>query len=572
MAATSFLKALGIGSKALKVSDREAEILARRALQGDEGSLYMLSEKTGLAPDYIINGAKDIIAGIDAGKTFDRSGGVIPNLWHGTAATFDQDAVKVLNQRTGNVESYPKSVGDEILRQADEYGKTGMQVVDQNPYGYFDHSYMGSGEGLQAYGYGTYLTETPDIARGYRDANLTTKTGNPAHDQPIFDELMNKYNRIINNPNASNSDYDKAAILEQVLLDLDLQGVQSRGADMYGKEAIDWFNKTIVPSFNRKGSLYKTEISGTPDDYLLWDKPMSEQSEGLLTKIDDYLRSQPEWQDYYNSLPDDAKPMADKLLSKRIYASEDAYTDEFIDLYKKAPKANHEVFYDLPAEKGVGFTENMLGADFYRRKDPRQIFTSSGSDQESSQFLNDTLGIKGIKYNDGASRGSDGGTSNYVIFDDKNINITDKWLRPETVAVTSLLGAGALAGSDKAMANPVSDLRASEAQWDMTPEERAIADLRASEDGFMPTSDPQWKPARLPWLADTLGQLKGNKNYQNAEIVNPLASTVDALYNTAMGADNTLGDYIFTAAETVPVAAGASKGAMTLWDLLRGMK
>lgn len=46
-------------------------------------------------------------------------------------------------------------------------------------------------------------------------------------------------------------------------------------------------------------------------------------------------------------------------------------------------------------------------------------------------------------------------------------------------------GAGALAtGSDKAMANPVDDLRTSEAQWDMTPEERAIADLRASEASF----------------------------------------------------------------------------------------
>lgn len=457
MAITSFLKALGVGNKAVKIADREAEILARRALQGDEGSLYMLSEKTGLAPDYIINGAKDIIAGIDAGKGFDRSGGVIPDLWHGTAATFTPDSVKVLNQRTGNVESYPKSVGDEILRQAEEYGKTGMQVIDQNPYGYFDHSYMGSGEGMQAYGYGTYLTETPDIARGYRDANLKTKTGNPAHDQPIFEELMAKYNKIINNPNASNADYDKAAILEQVLLDLDLQGVQSRGADMYGKEAMDWFDKTIVPSFNRKGSLYKTEISGTPDDYLLWDKPMSEQPEGLLSKIDDYLRSQPEWQDYYNSLPDDAKPLADSLLSKRIYASDEAYTDDFIDLYKKAPKANHEVFYDLPADKGVGFTENMLGSDFYRRKDPRQIFTSSGSDQESSQFLNDVLGIKGIKYNDGNSRGSVGGTSNYVIFDDKNINITDKWLRPETAITAGLLtagGAGALS-SNRAMAGEV---------------------------------------------------------------------------------------------------------------------
>lgn len=47
------------------------------------------------------------------------------------------------------------------------------------------------------------------------------------------------------------------------------------------------------------------------------------------------------------------------------------------------------------------------------------------------------------------------------------------------------LGAGALAtGSDRAMANPIADLRASEAQFGMSPQERAIADLRASEAGF----------------------------------------------------------------------------------------
>lgn len=44
------------------------------------------------------------------------------------------------------------------------------------------------------------------------------------------------------------------------------------------------------------------------------------------------------------------------------------------------------------------------------------------------------------------------------------------------------LGAGALAtGSDRAMANPVADLRSSEAQFGMSPQDRAIADLRASE-------------------------------------------------------------------------------------------
>jgi len=36
-------------------------------------------------------------------------------------------------------------------------------------------------------------------------------------------------------------------------------------------------------------------------------------------------------------------------------------------------------------------------------------------------------GIKGIKYKDGFSRGKEGGTSNYVIFDDRLISIAKKY-------------------------------------------------------------------------------------------------------------------------------------------------
>jgi hypothetical protein len=138
-------------------------------------------------------------------------------------------------------------------------------------------------------------------------------------------------------------------------------------------------------------------------------------------------------------------------------------------------------------------------------------------------------------------------------------------------SIPAALAAGEVLADDGMRNDPIGDLRASEAQFGMSPQERAIADLRASEAGFVPASDPQWKPAKLPWLADTLGQIKGNKNYQNAEIINPVVSLVDTAYNTAMGAENTLGDYIFSGLEASPVTHGASKGAMTLWDLIKGL-
>ena len=38
----------------------------------------------------------------------------------------------------------------------------------------FDHSHMGEGEGAQAYGWGTYVTEVEGIGRTYAEQNATT--------------------------------------------------------------------------------------------------------------------------------------------------------------------------------------------------------------------------------------------------------------------------------------------------------------------------------------------------------------------------------------------------------------
>jgi hypothetical protein len=46
--------------------------------------------------------------------------------------------------------------------------------------------------------------------------------------------------------------------------------------------------------------------------------------------------------------------------------------------------------------------------------------------EEAAEFL-DIAGIKGVKYLDGFSRGTEGGTSNYVIFDTRILDIANKY-------------------------------------------------------------------------------------------------------------------------------------------------
>ena len=70
----------------------------------------------------------------------------------------------------------------------------------------------------------------------------------------------------------------------------------------------------------------------------------------------------------------------------------------------------------LPLRKGVA-NSPLDGEGFYRLLEDRL-----GSDQAASEYLN-SIGIKGIKYLDGTSRGAGDGSYNYVIFDDAAVEI-----------------------------------------------------------------------------------------------------------------------------------------------------
>jgi hypothetical protein len=125
-------------------------------------------------------------------------------------------------------------------------------------------------------------------------------------------------------------------------------------------------------------------------------------------------------------------------------------------------------------------------------------------------------------------------------------------------------------GTGSAFADPVSDLRTAEAQFNMSPQERAIDDLRASEREFVPASNPQWKSVPLEGLATALGEIKGNKNYQNFENVAPFGTgLIDYGYNVATGAEQGLLDYLMAGGEVASLPAPLKKAAKGLIGMLK---
>ena len=227
----------------------------------------------------------------------------------------------------------------------------------------FSTDYIGTGEGAQAYGWGLYFASKREVGEWYR-SGLT------------YRDMVRKFRDSM--PDDADTDEalewaesgDAPADMARVIKALADDGwlgfdYPSQALTALFKEPgnFDVAGELEAAANAMKGQLYEVEI---PEDseMLLWDKPLSEQPEAVqqgLAELD----------------PDMYDPQGDD--------------------------------YD-PSE---------LGRIIYQR-----LRSMRGDAQQASEYLA-SLGIKGIKYLDGASRGAGEGSFNYVIFDGADTQIVD---------------------------------------------------------------------------------------------------------------------------------------------------
>jgi len=141
-----------------------------------------------------------------------------------------------------------------------------------------------------------------------------------------------------------------------------------------------------------RGRLYEVDINAEPDDFLDWDRPLSEQS----AKV----------QNAYNA---SVKP---KLRTREIGNN---------------PNLGNltDVYIDGSGSLGV-FTKDQI-ADVM--ENPAKYSPLRGDTMARDEAFTASLreaGIPGIKYLDQGSRGAADGTRNYVVFDDSAVNIINK--------------------------------------------------------------------------------------------------------------------------------------------------
>jgi hypothetical protein len=271
--------------------------------------------------------------------------------------------------------------------------RMGIKAYHGSPHDFdrFDMSKIGTGEGAQAYGHGLYFAEKEGIARSYRDA----LTGPRPQDGFAYDTILGM-------AKAGSSPAEKTAAQYLAMYGDEIGALQnlkgmskasSRG--MFGPEIADaakWLEDAIrkVPT-HKPGRMYEVELNTTPDRLLDWDKPFksADDVERFAAKFD----------------------ATDPALRRRI--------EDFGYMRQQMGQ---------PMPDGNDIVREIMGG-----------IGNANSARASSAMRE--AGIDGIKYLDAGSRAAGDGSRNYVMFDDKLVQI----LRKYGVATAAALPAAALA-------------------------------------------------------------------------------------------------------------------------------
>jgi hypothetical protein len=285
----------------------------------------------------------------------------------------------------------PEKVGSTLA----DLGKPGIKAYHGSPHSFdrFDMSKIGTGEGAQAYGHGLYFAEKEGVARSYRDAlSNYTVNGKPV-DYNDGSDLASSWFTAFN-------DRKKAADYLQGQIDNPPKSLQN----FRSPEEIDTMKKAVsllqsdapIQMTKPSGSMYEVRINADPADMLDWDKPLMNQPETIRRK----LGWTPEAENAYKS-------------------AQQNDTDALLAALEGNPNSYKETKMPIPA----GLPPlSATGADIVKGG---SIFDRASDAVKSRALLE--KGIPGIKYLDGGSRTAGEGSRNYVVFDDKLVEILRKY-------------------------------------------------------------------------------------------------------------------------------------------------
>lgn len=291
----------------------------------------------------------------------------------------------------------------------------------QASFDHFDHSFMGSGEGAQAYGWGTYVSEVEGIAKAYAKQNTAkrnteyTKAKN-AYEIALAD--IDFHNNILDGFK-KDIEYQKENIAQkQKMIDDISKYIENTDKDSEkykdGIKTIEQMKKII----DRANKTIESTTSAMKDRQEMLDLSIKERDEAKA-KLDS--TEKPKRNLYSVDIPDDTgrnyigwdEPLgAAKIMRLPKVFKADGWEYKKVGMYDtyKIDGNEHEVWLEPTL---------TTGKELYR-----DLTNALGSDKAASEFLSKAgfVGVKVIAQRN--TGGNKEGKMNYVIFDENNAQIT----------------------------------------------------------------------------------------------------------------------------------------------------
>ena len=331
-------------------------------------------------PGQIASIEERIAAGEDATAELKRA--------HATLARLELEEARTVNTKEGDALakridalglSTDANTNDilEALNTEDSELTTFQQVLfhgTPHEFSNFSLDYIGTGEGVQAFGYGVYLAESEGIARGYQSklAGVDINVGGQSLDdlieqtnselaRDLFEDLRKQVKReLIDYPGAT---FDGADFL-RVWLD-DMRATYPN--DQLLIDTVESMASSLEAT--PQGNLFRVEVPDSVVERMLdWDKPLTEQSPSVQNA----------------------------LIESGLWS---------------------------------GKTESRAynGRALYK-----SLTDQLGNQVLASQFLS-AAGIPGLKYLDGNSRAQGDGTRNLVVFEPEHTEILGREFNQEAI-------------------------------------------------------------------------------------------------------------------------------------------
>ena len=287
----------------------------------------------------------------------------------------------------------------------------------------FDHSHMGEGEGAQAYGWGTYVTEVEGIGRTYAIQNTTKHNDALRALQHDVDAISDQLDR-----HRDDLKYDEEQLKRanewraEAELDYELfKDEAEKLKEKYGESSPKYRNHLFNDIYTDEMKRAQRSVKSTEESIQYRKEKIAELEKALKDKqaeIDELPKEFPRHL-YTVEIPDDN---GSNYLDWNGHPAESLLKDvgSFLE-----SEGFERVQDDNPAryEKGestVVLNPNATGADLYA-----ELREALGSDKKASQALAE-LGCIGIKYPaDNMRGGRKDGAKNYVIFNENDAKITD---------------------------------------------------------------------------------------------------------------------------------------------------